>query len=258
MVIIPSIGAVGTYAFKPPFDLLFDSQTEFTCKSIRYLGEYLANNEDVYREVYEKHRLGRETYEIDLRENNPVIGLQSAKGVWLYIPARYIVSWPSVNGVRYISAMITSDIGPFPADKDFSGIINDIKEFLHSRLGVMPKTELVAISKPILISHEQHESVLTQRNAIISTVKTHYTQYQELLVINTSLQQKLSEVESYLVSILPRYLELDSVNQSLENDIASLNAEITTLQGTIRDKDAEIIRLNQIIEDLVNNGSGGV
>lgn len=253
MVIIPSIGATGTYAFKPPFDLLFDSQTEFTCKSIRYLGDYLSNNEDVYTQVYERYRLGRETYEIDLRENNPVIGLQSAKGVWMYVPARYIVSWPSVNGVRYISAMITSDIGPFPADKDFSGLITDIKEFIHSRLGVMPKTELVAISKPILISFEQHQTVENQRNAIVGTVKTHYSQYQELLQINTSLQQKLTEVEAYLVNILPRYLELDNINQGLENQIVTLNTQISALESTIVDKDAEIARLNQIIEDLVNN-----
>lgn len=199
MVIIPTIGAKGLYELTHPFDAKIDPNAEYSTQSIRYLTEYIARNEDPYTDIYEPLSIPRETYLEDLREGNPIIGLQSAKGVWVYVPARYILSWPSVNGVRYIKAMITADIGPFPADRDFTPLLEDVQLYIKNKIGITPKVDLVAVSKPVLISFEQHERVLAARANIITDDTTSYTKAKVLEEQNTSLRQKITALEQYIL-----------------------------------------------------------
>lgn len=199
MVIIPTIGAKGLYELAHPFDAKIDPNAEYSTQSIRYLTEYIARNEDPYADIYEPLSIPRETYLEDLREGNPIIGLQSAKGVWIYVPARYILSWPSVNGVRYIKAMITADIGPFPADRDFTPLLEDVQLYIKNKIGITPKVDLVAVSKPVLISFEQHERVLAARANIITDDTTSYTKAKVLEEQNTSLRQKITALEQYIL-----------------------------------------------------------
>ena len=199
MVIIPTIGAKGLYELAHPFDAKIDPNAEYSTQSLRYLTEYIARNEDPYADIYEPLSIPRETYLEDLREGNPIIGLQSAKGVWVYVPARYILSWPSVNGVRYIKAMITADIGPFPADRDFTPLLEDVQLYIKNKIGITPKVDLVAVSKPVLISFEQHERVLAARANIITDDTTSYTKAKVLEEQNTSLRQKITALEQYIL-----------------------------------------------------------
>ena len=199
MVIIPTIGAKGLYELAHPFDAKIDPNAEYSTQSIRYLTEYIARNEDPYADIYEPLSIPRETYLEDLGEGNPIIGLQSAKGVWIYVPARYILSWPSVNGVRYIKAMITVDIGPFPADRDFTPLLEDVQLYIKNKIGITPKVDLVAVSKPVLISFEQHERVLAARANIITDDTTSYTKAKVLEEQNTSLRQKITALEQYIL-----------------------------------------------------------
>ena len=199
MVIIPTIGAKGLYELSHPFDTKIDPNAEYSTQSIRYLTEYIARNEDPYTDIYEPLSIPRETYLEDLREGNPIVGLQSAKGVWVYVPARYILSWPSVNGVRYIKAMITADIGPFPADRDFTPLLEDVQLYIKNKIGITPKVDLVAVSKPVLISFEQHERVLAARANIITDDTTSYTKAKVLEEQNTSLRQKITALEQYIL-----------------------------------------------------------
>ena len=199
MVIIPTIGAKGLYELAHPFDTQIDPNAEYSAQSIRYLTEYIAKNEDPFTEIYEPLSIPRETYLEDLRDGNPIVGLQSAKGVWVYVPARYILSWPSVNGVRYIKAMITADIGPFPADRDFTPLLADVQLYIKNKIGITPKVDLVAVSKPVLISFEQHERVMSARTNIVTDDTTSYTKAKVLEEQNQSLRQKITALEQYIL-----------------------------------------------------------
>lgn len=199
MVIIPTIGARGLYELDKPFDSQLEPNSEYTTQSIRYISEYISRNEDPYSDIYEPLQISRDIYLEDLKEGNPIVGLQSAKGVWLYVPARYILSWPSVNGVRYIKAMITADIGPFPADRDFSPLLEDIQLYIKHKIGITPKVDLVAISKPILVSFEQHERVTSARNNIVTDDRTSYCRMKTLTEENISHRQKIKALEEYIL-----------------------------------------------------------
>ena len=200
MVIIPTIGAKGQYELSFPFENDIDPEAEYTCQSIRYLSEYISRKEDPFEEIYSPKNIPQETFLEDLKDANPIVGLQSAKGIWVYVPARYIVSWPSVDGVRYIKAMMTVDMGPYPADKDFTTLMTDTAEFVKGRIGVTPKVELVAVSRPVMVSFEQHDRVMQARANRITDDSSHYSKMKKLELANQSLLQKVRALEQYILT----------------------------------------------------------
>jgi hypothetical protein len=53
--VLPVVGSSGYYELAHPFDALVMDKVEYTCKAVRRISDYLANNEDVKVAIYDKY-----------------------------------------------------------------------------------------------------------------------------------------------------------------------------------------------------------
>jgi hypothetical protein len=197
-MVIPTIGASGTFNLRAPFDSKILNSERYTCQAVRRLSEYLANNETPKEDIYLANGLTANQYDEDLEKDIFVVSLQAANGHWLTVPANYIIQLPLVNGIPYRSMMIGVALPPMPADKDFSNLETSIRNLVMDTIGVTCTTKVVETSMVSLISYEQHEIKQTQRDAAAVNNLTDRSKHMKALQDIASLQQKILLLESYI------------------------------------------------------------
>jgi hypothetical protein len=133
--ILPVVGSKGFHEFAPPFDTHALDNAEYECKAVRRLSDILANNEDPQKDIYEKSGLTEDDYQRDLGEDAYVVSFQSSAGHWLYIPYRYILKYPSVDGVPYRSAMIVISLPSIPVGQDLTSLKAELVDIARTSIG---------------------------------------------------------------------------------------------------------------------------
>lgn len=165
--ITPDIGSSGKYTYKAPYDTLGNNQTEFRCMSIKTLVDCISSGEDPFKKYYEPYKLTQQDYKKDLLEGASIIGLQSTVGQWLYIPNSYLLSFPDVSGVRYVTMVLAANIGAIPETMNLDILISEIEDVVMSRLGITPEVRPVITSQPALIGYADHSKMENARlNAV--------------------------------------------------------------------------------------------
>lgn len=197
-LVIPTIGARGFYNLAAPFNSKFSANEAYTCQAIRRIGDYLAMNEDPYTTVYLDNGLTQTDFDNDQQENMYIVSLQSDKGQWLYVPARYIMSYPIMNGIPYQSMMLGVGLGAIPADMDLSALQNLISDVVFDNLGIRPQISPVVLSKQTLVSRTNHDQIQTSRLALASQKKSFYSRYREMVALYNKALNKLSALETYI------------------------------------------------------------
>lgn len=200
--IVPVIGSAGFYEFSAPFNALAIDKVEYVCKAVRRISDLIANNEDPKVDIYDKNAIA-DTYEDDVKKDICIVSLQSRTGHWLYVPQRYILSYPSPNGVRYHSTVLTISLPPMPVDQDLKGLTNDIGDLVKSQLGVEISTNLVEASKVVLVSKEKHDATQLARRMKVATGGTLHSKVVSLTNENVVLREKLTLLENYIKNTLP-------------------------------------------------------
>lgn len=200
--ILPVIGSSGFYELAAPFDVEVVDKIEYTCKAIRRISDYLANNEDPKASIYDAYEIDEAVYEEDLSKDAYIVSLQSRKGHWLYVPSRYILSYPSVNGVPYRSVMLGVSLPPLPVSQDLTAILSDIKDLVENSLGVSVAVRQVETSMNVLVDYSIHEATQQERNIHIEGRSTLYARNVALREENNLLIQKVASLENYIKSNL--------------------------------------------------------
>lgn len=196
--IVPVVGSSGFYRFAAPFDLASVNQIEYSCKAVRKISDYLANNEEIKKDVYEAYELPDDIWEEDSALDAYIVSLQSTTGHWLYIPSRYILGYPSVNGVPYRTLMIGVSLPSIPVAQDLSSVMADMKDLVETSLGLSVVVKQVETSKVVLIPYDDHV-VKQQQRAVQSAGKT--TQHARNVALrreNDALLAKVAELEAFI------------------------------------------------------------
>lgn len=196
--ILPVIGSSGYYELAAPFDTEVVDKVEYSCKAIRRLSDYLANNEDPKKSIYDIYEIDEAIYEEDLNQDTYIVSLQSRKGHWLYVPSRYILSYPSVNGVAYRSVMLGVSLPPLPVSQDLTAILEDIKDLVEHNLGVNVTVKKVETSLDVLVDYDLHEITQQERNILIQGQTTLYARNNTLRKENDLLLEKVTALENYI------------------------------------------------------------
>ena len=197
-IYVPPIGTKGLYVLKAPFDKLVAPGEAYACMSIRTIGDYLANNEWVYETVYKPNLISKEDY---LRNSNldiPIVGLQNGPGQWIYLPATYILSCPTVEGIPYVQKTIVLDIQPLPVDFDYGTIIRDLENIISSGYGVNASGRAINSSKIINISKVEHEQALIRRASRVNWRGNININNQRTIEENNELRKKIKELEDFI------------------------------------------------------------
>lgn len=200
--IVPTVGTAGNYNFKAPFDKL-SSPTQYTCKAVRKISDYLANNEDVKKNVYTSQGLDDATWNQDVKDDAFIVSLQSATGHWLYLPCQYILNYPSGNGVIYRSMMICISAPALPASEDLTALMADLTDMANSRLGLTTVPKLVETSKPTLVPNQIHTDRQQKRQATMLQNSSLTAQLYKAKSDNAALLKKVAELEAYILAKAP-------------------------------------------------------
>jgi hypothetical protein len=200
--ILPVVGSSGFYELASPFDALAMDRVEYTCKGVRRLSDYLANNEDPKTDIYVKNAI-EPIYEEDLKLDAYIVSLQSISGHWLYVPYRYILSYPSPNGVKYRTVMLGVALPALPVSQALNGLMADVKDLVEGALGVDAVIKMVETSKPVLVSTEADQEAQLRRGLKISAAGTLHTQNQQLRDENAHLRAHITQLQDFIKSNAP-------------------------------------------------------
>ena len=201
--ILPVIGSSGTYELLPPFDTVILPEEIYTCKAIRNISEYVSYNQDPKKLVYDYYSLSESDYENDIREDMEIISLQNNKGVWIYVPARYIVKYPEVDGVPYHQLSMVCKIPAIEVSKDISHLKTDVINLIKDTLGVEAAVELVEASRTIAVTKDVSDQLKIDRALVSNGRVTDRAKYMQLLQQQQVLLDKIEALENYIKSTLP-------------------------------------------------------
>jgi len=198
--IIPVIGSRGSYVFRPPFDQLTVSGVEYTCQAIRRISEYVANNEDPKKSIYDNYGLPERDYDEDIAEDAYIVCLQSMKGHWVFVPYRYIETFPTGDGIAYAARMLVFSLPSIPVKLDLADLIDEIKERITGSVGVDTVAKEVQTSQPVLVTVSRDEETTLQRDLRKSGMGL-LQHNVKLLQENDSLRNRLKILEDYIKSL---------------------------------------------------------
>lgn len=196
--IVPVIGSKGFFDLQPPFDADLVSGLEYTCQGVRSIGDMLASNEDPKSQIYDKHHIEEDIFLQDQAANAYIVSLQSSTGHWIYVPERYVLQYPSVNGIPYRSVMIGVALPSLPASQDLSHVLTDVKDLVDSALGVNSVVRTVETSKVVLIPNEVHQVKAEERRQASINHRTLHDQVHQLQTTNAALMNKIQSLEEYI------------------------------------------------------------
>lgn len=199
--LIPVIGSQGFFDLQAPFNAQLVEGLEYTSRAVRALSDYIANNEDPWETIYNPNGIQESVYKEDLKQNAYVVSLQSSTGHWLYVPERYVLHYPSVNGVPYRSVMIGVSLPSMPVEQDFGYLLTDVKSLVDSALGVSSTVRTVETSKVVLIPRETHDIKRQERLQNSINHRTMHDRIVDLTTKNTAMTTKIRQLEDYILQL---------------------------------------------------------
>ena len=201
--ILPVIGSSGTYELLPPFDTVILPEEIYTCKAIRNISEYVSYNQDPKKLVYDYYGLSENDYENDIQEDMEIVSLQNNKGVWVYVPARYIINYPEVDGIPYHQLSMVCKIPAIEVSRDISHLKTDVINLIKDTLGVEAAVEIVEVSRTIAVTKDVSDQLKIDRALVSNGRVTDRAKYMQLLQQQQVLLDKIEALENYIKSTLP-------------------------------------------------------
>lgn len=170
--ITPEVGMSGYYTLAAPFDTIIAAGVRYTCQEVRRISGYIGNNEDVKANIYDANGIPEDIWEEDKQADANIASLQGETGQWVYVPCRYIIGYPNVNGVPYRNMALSVALPAIPVNRDLSDLKAKIANVVRDTIGTNCVVEEVELSKVTLVDSAKHDAVTTNRNMVIGTPST--------------------------------------------------------------------------------------
>ena len=196
--VIPTIGSSGTFVLNSPLNNLISSSEKYTCQALRTIGEYIANNEDAEEMAYTRNGLSEANYNLDYKNDEIIASLEGDTGHWLFIPVKYIASYPLTNGIPYRAVMIGVSLPSIPVNKNLSNVETSIRNLIMDTIGVNPVIKTVETSRVVLVSKDIHDQTTLLRDINISSDSTDTAKYNSLLINYQRALDKITELELFI------------------------------------------------------------
>lgn len=197
--ILPEVGSSGVFNVLPPFDQFIIEQVQYTCTSIRSISELQTYTRSVLEEYYLVYGLTVEDYQRDLEDNELIISLRNG-AEFVYVPSRYLISYPDVSGIPYHVVSLAVTLGAIPVGSDLSVLKEKVGELVLNNTGLTPDIEEVEISATRYIDQSEHEAVLARRNYLTTDNETFYLKYQKKLTEYEQTLLKVNALEAFISS----------------------------------------------------------
>jgi len=192
--VIPSIGMTGVWPLKPPLDVYLAEEAIYTCRAIRSINEYIAQNIDPFETVYKPLSLTQAIYDVDYANNEYIVSLQAMDGTWEYIPVSYIESFPNTSGVLYERKGVTVVFPALPSDSDYQTFVDQVKILATEVFGVDIETNIVHIGHQYIMTPEEAELDYNIRQQFMQSMVSSRVQIQVLETENAALKRLISNI----------------------------------------------------------------
>lgn len=202
-IILPILGSKGYFQLSAPFNAEIEVGQPYTCRSIRTIDEYFAQGEDPQAEYYTAKGLTQVEFTQDFSEGNPIIGLETEGGHWIYVPARYISGFPNIDGVAYHVISLVVSMPAIPVDRNLTSMKSDIIAVITNHLGIQPLVNESLSSKPVLVPMADHVTITANRettrlNSVDSISTMEFLRQQNALLVqqNNILKSRLYDLSA--------------------------------------------------------------
>lgn len=198
--VLPVIGSSGVFTLSSPFDSKVQPGERLFCKSIRSLSDYLANNEKPFDDIYKPVGLEQSDFDEDVAEDMHIVSLQNGEGYWVYVPAKYIVNYPVVNGVPYTYRSLAVALPALPIDLSSSQIETAIQNVINDLLGVDCVIRTIETSREIMVTDSIHNQRETERFVRMNGNTTDRARFIRLTQQFNDLQVKYQALETHVIN----------------------------------------------------------
>lgn len=194
----PSIGAKGSFEFKPPFDTLIPKNQELTVISIRSIPELDQSSVDTLNTVYIPNNLTEDEFKQDTANNVPIVILANEGGAKYTVPSNKINTMPTITGVKYQEKILAINLGSLPVITNLDQAKEILRQDVYDTLGISSQVQTVNSSAVSLMSKEE-DAIYTQlRNSRATVDKSYRTRYLETKELLEKRDAKIASLELYI------------------------------------------------------------
>lgn len=201
--LIPIIGSAGLFNTSLPFSNALIPNVEYRCQALRTISDYVANNEDAFKLIYEPMGVSIEDFEIEARENMLIACLQSNEGHWAYIPVKYIVNMPILTGEPYRTMAIVVQLPAVHVSLDLDVLSEELRQLATSYVGADAVTRLVETSQTVLVPNDVHQFNVAERDNNRTLRMTSEARVKMLQNQVDELNNTIRSLEDYILQLTP-------------------------------------------------------
>lgn len=203
---VPAVGQESVFTFKEPFNTYIKNKYNFDSltKKIRVISvismrDMIRNDlRDPFTEIYSPAGLSEIDYKQDIVDSISIISFsfKDEKEVERYfrVPLNYINSVEKLSSVSYINKLLVIDLNKLPYDLDLSVHFDDIKDFIVTRIGVIPQLKEVSLGNIESVDREEADTRETIRTNLVSVHKTLAIQLEEANLRNNQILNRLQDL----------------------------------------------------------------
>lgn len=199
----PNIGDSGLFKLLPPYDVLINKESLYTCQSIRTINDFIAAGESVFEKFYSPLSISADEYQRDVIANVFIVGLQAGTGEWVFAPSSYIENAPINNGVKYIPVVLGVSFGAVQDTFNFESIISQISDIVIHTLGITPEVKGVVVGSAKWLTNEEHDLLESARREKIMSSTSPIILNNILSLENQRLKRTILEYEQIFKITIP-------------------------------------------------------
>jgi hypothetical protein len=198
--ITPSVGTKGHYELKEPFTDVINKNQIYTCHAVRSIHDMASGGERPLESIYIKNGLTEDDYNNDLNEKVLIVTLVGDGGSWIYVPNKYIKSFPNITGIQYQGKSISINLGALPTSLDLVPLTDMLKSVVHDVLGENTNPAIIDTSSIVLIDQRTHDVLSRLRESNITQKKSYRTKYLEAEDRNDIYRDYIAKLECFIAN----------------------------------------------------------
>jgi len=195
---IPSIGVRGLFKIGTPFSSYINVQQEFKVVSIDTIPKIVNAGQDPIKTIYEPVGLSKDDFNTDLDNNVKIITLSTDSGEYIYIPDKYILSQPIVNGINYREKTIMVNLGYLPVNHNIDTLTSIVEDDIYDVLGIKTNAAIIDTSTTISIEGLKHKEFMLKLENKKKIDKSYRTRYLMEVERNKKLEKTIKDLEEEL------------------------------------------------------------
>lgn len=184
------------YIFNPPFDV-HNKKENILLVSKKDIQELISSKLDIFTLIYKPVGLTNSDMLSDMNSNVKILTFRTDSGDYIDIPEKYVlIDESTFTGVEYQSNIMAFKLPALPSNEDLDTLRAELEEYVNNRLGIGCSSTIMETSAKTVISRDQHELNMIDRNQKKEDVGL-YNKYITCMAENSKLKTFIDKLLNY-------------------------------------------------------------